>query len=340
MLNEREIQVLATIVSDFLQTGQPVGSRTVAKKSNLGLSAATIRNIMADLTEKKFLEQPHTSAGRIPTSKGLRFYITKLYAPKPLTAEEKNQIIFTLQKNMPDLEKTLSSASKLLSVFSKQVSLVLSPQRKTTHWKEIEFMYIKPGMVLSILILEEGLVQNKLIKVSKDITKEDLIKFSNLLNEKFKGLPLYVVREKIISQMKKAHAHFETLYQQALKVAKEAFEDSTRQVYVEGTTHILQEEQIKNIDTMKKLFHFLEEKSRLLEVLDKTIESEGINILIGAEDLENLDNYSVISSPYSFKEDSQGVVSVIGPVYMDYTSIIPRVDLISKVLTKIFQEYY
>jgi heat-inducible transcriptional repressor len=339
MLNQREIQVLATLIGIFLQTGQPVGSRIVSKKSRLGLSSASIRNIMADLTEKGYLHQPHTSAGRIPTAKGLKFYLSKVYAPAPLTSEEKDQIVLTLRQNMPDLEKTLSSASKILSSVSRQVSLVLSPQKKLSHWKSIEFMYIKPGLVLSILILEENLIQNKLIKVNKDITKEDLIKFSNFLNEKFKGLPLYIVRQKIIEEMKSAQAKFENLYQQAMKVAKEAFEDSNRQLYVEGTTHILSKDQMKNINTMKELFHFLEEKSRLLEILDKTIE-EGLNILIGSEDLENLGGYSVISSPYAFKEGTQGVVSVIGPMHMDYTYIIPRVDLISKVLTKIFQEFY
>ncbi|SDN58659.1 heat-inducible transcription repressor HrcA [Desulfonauticus submarinus] len=340
MLTPREQEVLNTIVINFLKTKNPIGSRTVAKRSTLNLSAASIRNIMADLSEKGYLRQPHTSAGRVPTGKAIRLYITKLFTPAPFSHQEKKQIENKLKQNMPDLEKTLSSASKLLSSVSEQVSLVLSPQKKLTHWKQIDFMWIKPGLVLSILVLEEGLVQNKIIQVNKDITKDDLIKFSNFLNEKFKGLPLYIVRQKILEEMQQAHAKFENLYQKAMQVAQKTFDDNNRKVFVEGTINILDKEQIKDIQTMKELFHFLEEKSRLLEILDKTIEENGLSILIGEEDLESLEDYSVVSCPYSIKDEAYGVVSVIGPIYMNYPKIIPRVDLISKVLTEIFQEFY
>jgi len=338
MLNSREIQVINTIVSIFLNTGQPVGSRTVAKKSELGLSAASIRNVMADLTEKGFLHQPHTSAGRIPTSEAIRFYLQNLFTPSPLSQEEKEKIFFTLKQNMPDMEQTLKSASKLLSLLSEQVSLVVSPQKKLSHWKQIEFVLIKPGIVLTVLVLEEGLTQHKVIKVNPQFTQDDLFKFSNILNEKFKGQPLFKIKLKILEQIRQTHLELESLYQKAISVVQKTFEGSSRKIFIEGTSKIIDQEQIKDFKAIKKLFALLEEQSSLLELLEKTIEAKGLNIIVGPENIDQ--NYSLISSTYLLNEDTWGVVSIIGPMSMNYAQIIPRVDLISKVLTQIFQEFY
>ncbi|MDQ7031288.1 MAG: heat-inducible transcriptional repressor HrcA [Desulfonauticus sp.] len=340
MLKPREREVLLTIVEYFLQTGNPISSQKVSTLSSLNLSSASIRNVMAQLDHKGYLEQPHTSAGRLPTSKAIRFYIDQIYKSLSFSSIEKHQLMISLKKNMPDVETTLSTASKILSSVSRQISLVLTPQKKFTHWKQISFLWLKSGVILSILVLEEGLVQNKVISVSKDISKDDLIKFSNMLNDKFQGLPLYLVRTKILEELKNAKLKLEQIYQRAFQIVQETFEHNSCKFFMEGTNNLWEREQIRDIQALKELFKFLEEKSSLLEILDKTIDSDGLNVLIGQEDLECLQDYSLICSPYSINNEVYGFVSVIGPTRMNYPKIIPRVDLISRVLTEIFQEFY
>jgi len=340
-LTQREIDVLSTLIQDYILTGQPVGSRTVAKKSQLNLSPATIRNIMADLSERGLLSQPHTSAGRVPTTKALRYYLDSILTINPLPLEEQQRISKTLEEVGPDLPQTLSQASKILSSLSNQISMVLTPRKSLVRWQQIDFILLRPGLVMSVLILDGGLIQNKVIQVDKDITADELIKYSNFLNDSFQGRTLYQVREEILEQMKKAHLEFEHLYKKALKLAQDTFEANNRQVFVEGTINLLEGEELSDINAMRDLFKILEEKSKLLQLLDKTIESRGLNIILGEEqNLEELQEYSVISSPYSIKDDTLGVVSVIGPMRMDYSKVIPTVDLMAKILSQIFRKHF
>ncbi|MBT8763586.1 heat-inducible transcription repressor HrcA [Desulfohalobiaceae bacterium Ax17] len=340
-LTQREIDVLSTLIQDYILTGQPVGSRTVAKKSQLNLSPATIRNIMADLSERGLLSQPHTSAGRVPTTKAFRYYLDSILTISPLPLEEQQRISKTLEEVGPDLPQTLSQASKILSSLSNQISMVLTPRKSLVRWQQIDFILLRPGLVMSVLVLDGGLIQNKVIQVDKDITADELIKYSNFLNDSFQGRTLYQVREEILEQMKKAHLEFEHLYKKALKLAQDTFEANNRQVFVEGTINLLEGEELSDINAMRDLFKILEEKSKLLQLLDKTIESRGLNIILGEEqNLEELQEYSVISSPYSIKDDTLGVVSVIGPMRMDYSKVIPTVDLMAKILSQIFRKHF
>jgi heat-inducible transcriptional repressor len=340
-LSQREIDVLSTVIQNYILTGQPVGSRTVAKKSRLNLSPATIRNIMADLSERGFLAQPHTSAGRIPTTMAFRCYLDSILTIDPLPPDEEQRISTALEQVGPDLPRTLSRASKILSSLSNQVSMVLTPRKSLVRWQQIDFVLLRPGLVMSILVLDGGLIQNKVIQVDKDIAADDLIKYSNFLNDTFQGRTLYQVRAEILKQMERARQEFEHLYQKALKLAQDTFETNNRQVFVEGRLNLLEAEEVPDVAAMRDLFRILEEKSKLLQLLDKTIESRGLNIILGEEqDLEELQDYSVISSPYSIKDDTLGVVSVIGPLRMNYSKIIPTVDLMAKILSQIFRKHF
>jgi heat-inducible transcriptional repressor len=340
-LSQRETDVLSTVIQNYILTGQPVGSRTVAKKSYLNLSPATIRNIMADLSERGFLVQPHTSAGRIPTTMAFRCYLDSILTIDPLPPDEEQRISTALEQVGPDLPLTLSQASKILSSLSNQVSMVLTPRKSLVRWQQIDFVLLRPGLVMSVLVLDGGLIQNKVIQVDKDIAADDLIKYSNFLNDTFQGRTLYQVRAEILKQMERARQKFEHLYQKALKLARDTFETNNRQVFVEGRLNLLEAEEMPDVAAMRDLFRILEEKSNLLQLLDKTIESRGLNIILGEEqDLEELQDYSVISSPYSIKDDTLGVVSVIGPLRMNYSKIIPTVDLMAKILSQIFHKHF
>ena len=341
-LDQRQTDVLFTIVKCYIQSGLPVGSRTVARKSSLNLSPASIRNIMADLAEENFIEQPHTSAGRIPSTKGFRFYLDSKLDMEILPAEVEEKIKSALVRTGPDLSQTLSQASKLLSSISNQISLVITPSQQNIRWKHIDFIQLRAGLVMSILVMEGGMVQNKIITVDSDITADDLIKFSNYLNEHYKGKTLLQVRANIFSQIKRARKRFNNLYQKALRLARESFEpDNNRQVYVDGTHYLFQDSEFTDLPKMREVFRLLEERSKLLKILDQTLESEGLSILLGQEqDWQELSDYTVISSPYSLKGDNIGLVSIIGPTRMNYSRVIPAVDLTARILSQLFNEIF
>ncbi|EFI36012.1 heat-inducible transcription repressor HrcA [Desulfonatronospira thiodismutans ASO3-1] len=341
-LDQRQADVLFTIVRNYIQSGQPVGSRTVARQSSLNLSPASIRNIMADLAEEKYIEQPHTSAGRIPSTKGIRYYLDSKLDLELLPGGLEETIKSSLSEVGPDLTNTLSQASKVLSSLSNQISLVVTPSQKNIRWKHIDFILLRPGLVMSILVMEGGMMQNKVVNVDSDISADDLVKFSNYLNDHYQGKTLQQVRTSIVSQMEKARRQFDHLYQNALKLARESFDPgNNRQVYVDGTHYLFQDTDFTDLSKMREVFRLLEERSKLLKLLDNTLESDGLSILMGQEqDWEELSDYAVISSPYSLQDDSVGHVSIIGPTRMNYSRIIPTVDLTARILSQIFRELY
>ncbi|MFW5731303.1 MAG: heat-inducible transcriptional repressor HrcA [Desulfonatronovibrionaceae bacterium] len=341
LLDKRKTYVLLTIVKNYILTGKPVGSRKVARDCGLNLSPASIRNIMADLSETGYLGQPHTSAGRIPTWRGLRFYLDSSLEIEPLPLEIQEKIRNTLTSVGPDLSQTLSQACKILSSLSGQISLIITPSHQLARWQQMDFIFLRPGLIMSILIMEGGITQNKVINVDKDITSDDLVKFSNYLNENFQGKPLHEVRSVILSQMEKTRKQFENLYQKALKLAGQSFEYGARQVFLEGTHHLFETQKLSDISKMRELFKVLEEKSKLFKLLDKTIETKNLSIILGQEQkFDELNDFSVISSPYSLQDNTVGAVSIIGPSRMNYPKIIPAVDLTAKILSQFLQEIY
>jgi heat-inducible transcriptional repressor len=340
-LDKRKTDVLLTIVKNYILTGQPVGSRTVSRDSSLKLSPASIRNIMSDLSDEGYIEQPHTSAGRVPTARGIRFYLDSSLEVEPLSRELQDRIKSALTSVGPDLSQTLSQACKILSSISSQISLVITPSHQLIRWQQIDFVLLRPGLVMSILVMEGGMINNKVIKVDHEITSDDLVRFSNYLNEHFQGKTLLHVRASVLAQMHKARKQFESLYEKALKLARESFEDTTRQVYVEGTHYLFQGTDFSDLNKMRELFKMLEEKSKLLKLLDKTIESKHLSIILGQEQkLDELSDFSVISSPYSLRDENIGAVSIIGPTRMNYSKIVPAVDLTAKILSQLLQEIY
>ncbi len=340
-LDQRQTNVLLTIVKNYISTGQPVGSRTVSRDSSLKLSPASIRSIMADLSDEGYIEQPHTSAGRVPTARGFRVYLDSNLELEPLSRDIQEKIKSTLSSVGPDLSHTLSQTCKILSSLSNQISLVITPSHQLIRWQQIDFVMLRPGLVMSLLVMEGGMINNKVIKVEHDITSDDLVMFSNYLNDNFQGKTLLYVRSSILSQMHSARKQFETIYENALRLARKSFEDNPREIYMEGTHYLFQGTDSANLDKMRELFKMLEEKSKLLKLLDKTIESKNLSIVLGQEEkYDELSDFTVISCPYSLRDDSVGAVSIIGPTRMNYSKIVPAVDLTAKILSQLLQEIY
>jgi heat-inducible transcriptional repressor len=341
-LSSREIDVLITIVQDYIATATPVGSRTVAKKSDLQLSPASMRNTMADLTDKGYLLQPHTSAGRIPTVEAFRFYLDTTLRLHPLTETRRQDIRQSMADSGLDMSNMLSQAAKVLSNMSHQASLITAPSRDDVRWREIEFALIKPGLVLAVLILEGGMVQNKLVKVEKSLSGDDLLQFANYLNAHYRGRNLSEARRSIHRALLEEKRRLKRMYADALTLAREAFEHTeTREVYVDGAVNMLDYVEFADIARMREILRLLEERSRLLEVLDRTIVGEGIKITLAQEaNLEEFNDLSVVSSPYGGEGEAQGIISVIGPQRMDYATVVPVVDYLAKTLTHLLKARY
>ncbi len=342
MLQSREAEVLKIIIEDYIASAVPIGSRTVAKKSPLKLSPASMRNIMADLTEKGYLEQPHTSAGRVPTPIAFRYYLDSTFTPLKLSEHDKQGIGEHLRSAGLEMSDLLGQASKLVSSLSQQVALVLAPSNEDVRWREIDFALIKPGLVLTVLILDGGIVQNKLLTVEDDITKADLEKFRNYLNKHFSGLTLSEARTRIHAELQSAKQRLKLLYLRALRLARHTFEHSgSRDVFVEGTTNILEHAEFSDVIKMREILRLLEERTQILRILDRTIAEQGIKIMLGREsELDGLLECSVVCSTYGDEVNPRGVVSVIGPLRMDYAKVIPVVDYIAQTLTDLLHERF
>lgn len=338
----REIEVLKTIIEDYIVHAQPVGSRTVAKQSDLRLSPASMRNVMADLTEKGFLEQPHTSAGRVPTVSAFRSYLDTLLETTPVSDDDARRIAGHLAKAGLELSDVLGEASKLVSSFSRQVGMIVSPNRDDVRWKEIGFSLLKPGQVLAFLILEGGILQNRLLAVGKDISADDLVTFSNYLNANYTGKTLFEARAEIHLELERTRKQIKDLYSNALRLARNTFENiERRELYVEGALNIMEHAQASDMDKMRDLLQLLEERSRLLDVLDRTIAEEGIKVFLGREaEVEELSDCSVITAPYGDEKQHLGVVSVIGPLRMNYAQVVPLVDYMAKALTHLLKHRF
>ena len=338
-LNARDREVLEAIITDYIQTAEPVGSRTVSKKHNIGLSPATIRNVMADLEEMGFLTQPHTSAGRVPTDRAFRFYVDSILAVRNLTLVDRDRIEMGFQDEKMDINESMKRASSLLSLLSKQTGVVLAPRFGSNIFKHIEFIKLREKTILVIIVCRTGEVQNKLIEADEHMNQDELDKYSRYLTEIMGGLSLVEARRKILEEMKKEKVLFDKLMYRALQLSQKALEDEGEgDLYIEGKTNILQSPEFADMDKMRILLQAFEEKTKIVKLLDKALFAHEIQIFIGAEnEFNEMKDCSVIAAPYSREKFTLGTLGVIGPTRMDYSSIIPIVDYTARILGKILE---
>jgi heat-inducible transcriptional repressor len=337
-LNERNRKVLHQVVQTFIQSGEPVGSRTVSKRSGLNLSAASIRNVMADLEEMGLLRQPHTSAGRVPTEHGFRLYIDSTLEVEQLSLRERGAIEENLTIKAHDVSGMLKETSRVLSRLSKYMGVVVAPKISSVALKCIEFIQLREKTVLAILVDQTGLVQNKIIDTQDTVSQNDLDKYTCYLNELLQNLTLDEIKRKIVKEMQKGKNCFDGHMSKALRLSVQAFQDiGEKEVYIEGRSNFLDQPEFANVEAMKKILQTFEEKTVLVELLDKTMNAEGVKIFIGTEhNLGNLDGVSVVTSTYKKDYFPLGVLAVIGPTRMNYSKVIPIVDYTAKMVTHYF----
>lgn len=341
-LTKRDQHVLEAVVTDYIETGEPVGSRTISKRYGVSVSSATIRNVMADLEEMGFLQQPHTSAGRVPTEKGLRFYLDSIMQFKALESHERNLIREAFQEEPQDLKQLLRSTSSVLSRFCRQAGVVLWPKLTLTRFKRIEFIRLRAHHIMVILVSKAGLVHQAFVEWTEDIKQDDLDKYSRYLNDLLVDIPLGEVKERILNEMLNEKVLFDQLYSRALEITQRVFqwnlEDS--EVYIEGQTNLLNNPEFADVERMRRILEAFENKSRIIRLLDMTLRNtSGVQIILGTEsDLQELNEISLISSPYRRGDTLVGVLGVIGPLRMDYSRIIPVVEFTASLLSQILEE--
>lgn len=342
-LEERQSKVLIAVVCGYIATAEPVGSRTIAKKYELGVSPATIRNIMADLDEMGFLVQPHTSAGRIPTDKGFRFYVDHLEKTKTALEEMTSLNIEQVLHTEPELGHLMKKTSDVLSQLSRQAGLVLAPKLKHTVCRHIDFIRLHNSKILVIFISESGLVHKRVIFLDEEISQDVLDKISRLITNELMGLSLSEIRQKIATIMKTEKTQFDHFLARAIKLSQQFFLDEVEEdeLYVGGTFNMMNQPEFADVEKMRQLFKAFEEKRLLIRILDKCFhdEDEQPIVLIGEENhIEDMKDLSLVLSSYKYGERALGVVGIIGPKRMDYTQVIPIVEYTAKTVSRLLTE--
>ena len=341
-LTQRELDVLTAIVEDYIASAQPVGSRTVSKAGRMRLSPASIRNTMADLTDQGYLQQPHASAGRVPTAKGFRFYLDQVMQARDLPAPVMEMMAVSLGEAGLEIDDILRRASRVLSGASRQVCMVLAPRHSLARWRQIDFVLLRPGLVMAILVLQGGLVQKRLVTVDKGITADNLVHFGNYLNHHFQNLTVAEVRGRIIAEMAAAERELSDITGRALSLAMDAFSTSeTPKMFVEGTLNILAQSGHTDVGIMREVLGALEDRTRLLEVLDRTMAEHRAMVILGEESqASDLAGCGLVSSPYGGQGAPVGAVSVLGPLRMDYAEVVPLVNYTAQLITAMLGKHF
>lgn len=336
IMSPRNKQILTSLINEYILTAEPVGSRSLAKKYNINLSSATIRNVMSDLEEMGLLHQPHTSAGRIPTERGMRFYVDSILKVRRLTVSEKNRIRKKYQFSELEASDLIKQTSEVLSVLSHHMSIVSAPKVIGTILKHIEFIKINKNRILVIFVSQSGFVQNRIIEDPDDISQSELDRYNNYLNETLVGISLEEVRQKIEEEIKKGKIIYDQLLSKALQLSKKALgKEFKPELYIEGQVNLLECPEFSEVEKMKTLLHALEEKNILVNLLTKARDAEGVQIFIGSEaQLPDMQTLSIITSPYHYGKNVIGALGIIGPTRMNYLKLIPIVEYSAQLVTE------
>jgi heat-inducible transcriptional repressor len=331
-LSDRAQILLKTLVERYIVEGQPMGSRALSKYSGLDLSPASIRNVMADLEEMGFIASPHTSAGRVPTPRGYRFFVDTLLSIKPLEHGEIHQL--EEQLRLQNTQKLVVSASQALSDLTHFAGVVMTP-RRSSGFRHIEFLRLSDKRVLLIIVTPEGDVQNRVLLTDKSYSPSELIEAANILNQNYAGLTFDAIRHRIRDELKQLTEDMTRLMTAALQAGSDAVNESSEGVVISGEGNLLDSMDLSsNMTNLRKLFELFERKTALLQLLDVSNRAEGVQIFIGGESgVATLDECSVVTAPYTVEGEIVGTVGVIGPTRMAYDRVIPIVEITAKMLS-------
>ncbi len=335
-LGERAQHLLRILIESYIRDGQPVGSRALSRESGLQLSSATVRNVMADLEELGFVSSPHTSAGRIPTDKGYRFFVDTLLQLRPLDEAASAEIRRQLETSRESSTDLIANVSQLLSSATQLAGVVTLPRTRQASITHMEFVPLSENRVLVVLVFNDREVQNRIIQLERHYSPDELKRASSFLNEQFRGRSLREARQEILRQLSEAHAHLNQIMLEAISVAQQVFEsgvDERLEYVIKGETNLMGMAELTSVEKLRRLFEAFNEKRDFLHLLDQSLKAEGVQIFIGHESgYQILDDCSVVTAPYAAGDSVVGVLGVIGPTRMAYERVIPIVEMTAKLL--------
>jgi len=334
--SDRAQALMKALVEQYVRDGQPVGSKTLAELTNLGISSATVRNVMIELEDLGFVQTPHTSAGRIPTARGFRVFVDRLLTVQSISEQEVAQIRAQLKPEL-DTGALLTQASNLLSEVTHMAGLVRVPKRQVQTLKHLEFLPIGGRRVLAVLVLSDREVQNRVLHTDREYSRDELQQAANYVNQHFAGRDLRQARAELVNQMRADRLALDQMMSGLLRVAEAALDDSRvphEDYHVAGELNLLQLADPAGMGGLRELFEAFAHKQQILGMLDKCLAADGVQIFIGEEAGQpGIKNASLIAAPYEVNGERVGVLAVIGPTRMAYDRVIPVVDITARLLS-------
>ena len=339
-LDERKIKILNAIIQTYLETGEPVGSRTISRFTDLKLSSATIRNEMSDLEEMGYILQPHTSAGRIPSDKGYRFYVDNLMKVKSEEVVRQNEMM--VQK-VDKLEQVLKQVVKLLATNTNYASLITAPQSQKNKLKFIQLTRVNEEQILAVMMLEGNIIKNKILTVDELVEEEEVVKLNLLLNTYLQGLSLQEINMELLQTMKRqAQGHRKIIGDLIDTIVEAIQEEDDTEIYTSGTTNLLKYPELADREKAGQLLYTLEEKQGLNELITAGVNDEnkhGIQVYIGSESpVQSMKDCSIVTATYELEEGVQGTIGIIGPKRMDYKKVLNNLETVMTQLDTIFKK--
>jgi heat-inducible transcriptional repressor len=336
-LRDKDIQVLKLIVENYLKVGKPISSAHIAQRMERPVSSATVRNIMAKLENFDYLQQPHTSAGRIPTDKGLRFYVNNLFEEVMFPDRSIDLPTGDFDREKGDFNSLLDNVSHVLSEHSDNLGFVLSPRVSTVNFRHLRFIKVSEEKIMIILITTFNLVLTEIVETKSYLTQVELDRASRYINENFRGRNLLFVRDLLLREIPAYKLRYENIVRNLISLLKTYFlqEDENSQIFIQGTSKLLEKTELFDTENLKSLFQRFEEKARLARLLSDVISLDRVKVLIGSEfSLPDISDCSLVISHYGYDRQILGSLGIIGPKRIPYRSIIPLVDCVAKKLSE------
>lgn len=339
-LDERKQKILKAIISNYLETGEPVGSRTISKYTDLNLSSATIRNEMADLEELGLIMQPHTSAGRVPTDQGYRLYVDHMMAEKDNEIQEmKTQLLERVDK----MESMLKQVAKVLAYNTNYATLVTAPQYQNKKLKFIQLSQVDDNQLLAVIVVDGNVIRNKMMQVERPLENDELLKLNVLLNTFLQGASLQDINLEMIQTIKAQAGEFADIMENIFQGIAETIHDADEvEIYTSGTTNMLKYPELGDIEQTTKLLEALEDRQGLDELIDESMNSDnsnGIQVYIGEEaPVSNMKDCSIVTATYELAEGAKGTIGIIGPKRMDYKKVVSTLKNLTGELDTIFKK--
>ncbi|MBU9722517.1 MULTISPECIES: heat-inducible transcriptional repressor HrcA [Bacillaceae] len=340
MLTERQLLILKAIIDDYITHAEPVGSRSVSKREDMSYSPATIRNEMSDLEELGFLEKPHSSAGRIPSQKGYRYYVDHLLSPQKLSKKDKSGIQSVFQERFSEIEEVIQQSAKILSNLTSYTSIVLGPEVFESTLKQLQIIPISNEAAVAIIVTDTGHVENQTVAIPEGLNTHDLEKVVNIINERLKGVPLVHLRHKLTTEIGKVLEKYIDQYDLMLSLLNRTFiSHQNEKVFFGGKTNILAQPEFHNVERVRELFNIFEENALISKLF--RAEDQGLTIKIGQENrFEPFDECTVITATYAIDGKHMGTVGILGPTRMEYPRVVGIMDYMAKDLSKLLTNRY